>query len=101
MHFLGKNVLLGLVLVAVHSDASFFSECGFNAAHKEPSYRPHSALLKDPPRYPREALKRGTEGFVLVEFTVTEEGSVADCQFDSFMKEGLLLGGWLDNWHLG
>ena len=49
MHFLGKNVLLGLVLVAVHSDASFFSECGFNAAHKEPNYRPHSALLKDPP----------------------------------------------------
>ena len=78
MHFFGTNVLLGLALVAVHADASFFSECGFNGTHKEPNYRPHSALLKDPPRYPREALRRGTEGFVLVEFTVTEEGSVAD-----------------------
>ena len=78
MHLFCSNVLLGFVLVAIPVDASFFSECGLGSSLKEPNYRPHSALLKDPPRYPREALKRGTEGFVLVEFTVTEKGSVAD-----------------------
>ena len=78
MHLFCSNVLLGLVLVAIPLDASFFSECGLGGSLEEPNYRPHSALLKDPPRYPREALKRGTEGFVLVEFTVTENGGVAD-----------------------
>ena len=78
MHLFCSNVLLGFVLVAIPVDASFFSECGLGSSLKEPNYRPHSALLKDPPRYPREALKRGTEGFVLVEFTVTEKGSVSD-----------------------
>ena len=78
MHLFCSNVLIGFVLVAIPMDASFFSECGLGSSLKEPNYRPHSALLKDPPRYPREALKRGAEGFVLVEFTVTEQGSVAD-----------------------
>ena len=78
MHLFCSNVLLGFVLVAIPADASFFPECGLGSSLKGPSYRPHSALLKDPPRYPREALKRGAEGFVLVEFTVTEQGSVAD-----------------------
>ena len=78
MHVLCSNVLVGIALVAIPVHASFFSECRLDSTLKEPSYRPHSALLKDPPRYPREALRRGTEGFVLVEFTVTEKGGVAD-----------------------
>lgn len=72
------NALLGLVLITIRVDASFFSECGLGRSSDDPNYRPHSALLRDPPRYPREALKRGTEGFVLVEFTVTEKGAVSD-----------------------
>ena len=78
MHLSCSNVLVGLFLVALPADASFFSECRLGNSLEEPNYRPHSPLLKDPPRYPREALKRGTEGFVLVEFTVTDKGGVTD-----------------------
>ena len=33
-------------------------------------------LVKIPPKYPRTAARRGTEGFVWVEFTVTRKGTV-------------------------
>ncbi len=78
MHLSCSNVLVGLLLVVSPANASFFSECRVGGSLEEANYRPHSALLKDPPRYPREALKRGTEGFVLVEFTITDEGGVSD-----------------------
>lgn len=35
-------------------------------------------LVTIPPDYPPEALRQGTEGWVLVEFTITAEGSVRD-----------------------
>jgi protein TonB len=35
-------------------------------------------LVRVPPEYPLTALSRGTEGFVVVRFTVTESGSVVD-----------------------
>lgn len=36
------------------------------------------ALVKPQPHYPRRALERGLEGYVIVEFTVTGSGTVAD-----------------------
>ena len=35
-------------------------------------------IVKVQPQYPRRALSRGMSGWVIVEFTVTEQGSVAD-----------------------
>ena len=35
-------------------------------------------IVKVAPVYPRRALQRGIEGFVLVEFTVTKQGTVRD-----------------------
>jgi periplasmic protein TonB len=35
-------------------------------------------IVKVQPQYPRRALSRGMTGWVIVEFTVTEQGSVAD-----------------------
>lgn len=35
-------------------------------------------IVRIPPQYPNSAAERGTEGWVLVEFTVTETGSVVD-----------------------
>lgn len=35
-------------------------------------------IVKVSPVYPRRALSRGIEGFVIVEFTVTKQGSVSD-----------------------
>ncbi len=35
-------------------------------------------IVKVAPVYPRRALQRGIEGFVIVEFTVTKQGAVRD-----------------------
>lgn len=35
-------------------------------------------IVRVPPQYPIRALERGTEGWVLIEFTVTAEGTVID-----------------------
>jgi len=35
-------------------------------------------LVRVPPEYPMSALARGTEGYVMLRFTVTETGAVAD-----------------------
>ncbi|MEL0068857.1 MAG: energy transducer TonB, partial [Gammaproteobacteria bacterium] len=35
-------------------------------------------IVKVQPIYPRRALQRGIEGYVIVEFTVTKNGSVAN-----------------------
>ena len=37
-------------------------------------------IVKVQPQYPRRALSRGMSGWVIVEFTVTERGTVADAK---------------------
>lgn len=60
--------------VAVDSDISIDS--GFSgAASGEGDYLP---IVKVAPVYPRQALRRGLEGYVLVSFTVTKLGTVID-----------------------
>lgn len=51
------------------------SATGINLAPAEGEYLP---LVKVQPVYPRRALARGIEGYVIVEFTVTRTGSVRD-----------------------
>jgi periplasmic protein TonB len=46
---------------------------GGGATAEVPLYRPQ-------PRYPAQALRTGTEGWVLVQFTITASGSVADAR---------------------
>lgn len=41
-------------------------------------------IVKVAPQYPRRAQNRGIEGWVLLEFTVTENGSVSDVQVIQF-----------------
>ena len=43
-----------------------------------PSDRSATPLVRIPPQYPQRAASRGTEGWVLVEFTITPAGTVAD-----------------------
>ena len=38
----------------------------------------HIPLFKVQPVYPRRAQERGTEGFVIVAFTITESGTITD-----------------------
>ncbi len=49
-------------------------------------------LFKVVPQYPRRALERGIEGFVLVEFTITETGSVEDVVVIQAMPPGMFNG---------
>lgn len=37
-------------------------------------------IFKVPPEYPRRAAERGIQGYVIVQFTVTEEGTVEDVE---------------------
>ncbi len=43
--------------------------------HQDANYAP---IYKKPPVYPRRAVVRGIEGYVLLEFTVTREGGIRD-----------------------
>ncbi|WP_417464371.1 energy transducer TonB [Kordiimonas sp.] len=45
-------------------------------------------LVRVQPQYPRRALERGIEGSVVVEFTVTEDGTVADAHVIEATPEG-------------
>ena len=47
-------------------------------------------IVKVQPQYPRRALSRGMTGWVIVEFTVTEQGAVRD----AFIVENC---GWIEN----
>lgn len=49
------------------------SEVGLYSPHKDGDAIP---IVKVPPQYPRRASQRGIEGWVLLEFTVTETGAV-------------------------
>ncbi len=63
----------------VDVDASGFS-MGFNDGEMLP-------IVKVQPQYPRRALSRGIEGFVVVEFTVTKRGAVKNAHVvDSYPK---------------
>ena len=46
-------------------------------------------IVKVAPVYPRRALQRGIEGFVIVEFTVTKQGTVRDPQVVKAVPESL------------
>lgn len=48
---------------------------GLGGAFSEGDYLP---IVKVQPQYPRRALQRGIEGYVIVEYTVTKNGSVRD-----------------------
>lgn len=52
-------------------------EGGFALESGDGEYLP---IVKVAPVYPRRALSRGIEGYVIVEFTVTKQGSVSDPQ---------------------
>lgn len=58
----------------VHADIEL-SASGINLTPAEGEYLP---IVKVQPVYPRRALARGIEGYVVVEFTVTRTGSVRD-----------------------
>ncbi len=46
-------------------------------------------IVKVSPVYPRRALSRGIEGYVIVEFTVTKQGSVSDPMVVEAKPEGI------------
>jgi len=46
-------------------------------------------LVKFPPTYPREARKKGIEGYVVVEFTISESGSTKDVKIVSASPRGI------------
>lgn len=50
-------------------------EAGISSGSGDGSYLP---IVKVSPSYPQRALRRGIEGYVVVEFTVTANGSVKD-----------------------
>ena len=51
------------------------SSSGFGLAPSDGEYLP---IVKVQPIYPRRALSRGVEGYVIVEFTVTKQGTTRD-----------------------
>ena len=51
------------------------SSSGFGLAPSDGEYLP---IVKVQPVYPRRALSRGVEGYVIVEFTVTKQGTTKD-----------------------
>ena len=51
------------------------SASGFGLSPSDGEYLP---IVKVQPIYPRRALSRGVEGYVIVEFTVTKQGTTRD-----------------------
>lgn len=64
-----------LSLGAVNADVDINIEAGLDGAGADGEYLP---IVKVAPVYPNRGLARGIEGWVLVEFTVTESGTVKD-----------------------
>ncbi len=59
---------------------------GLGGAFSEGDYLP---IVKVQPQYPRRALQRGIEGYVIVEYTVTTNGSVRDPKVvEAFTADG-------------
>jgi len=73
----------GQVVEAVHDapvavsniDMNISSGFGISAGSADGDYLP---IVKVAPVYPQRALERGTEGYVIVKFTVTRTGAVRD-----------------------
>jgi len=63
------------IAVSAMSASTDMSIGGFGLAVSDGDYLP---IVKVAPVYPRRALSRGLEGFVIVEFTVTKTGTVRD-----------------------
>ena len=55
---------------------AFEGEIGMNFS--APSDRTATPIVRIPPQYPERAAQRGIEGWVLIEFTITAAGTVAD-----------------------
>lgn len=49
-----------------------------NMNFSAPSDRTATPIVRIPPQYPERAARRGIEGWVLIEFTITSAGTVAD-----------------------
>ncbi len=67
-----EKLTIGTIDVTPEVD---LSADGFSLSIGEGDYLP---IVKVAPIYPQRALTRGIEGYVLVEFTVTKQGSVED-----------------------
>lgn len=63
-----------IVSVPIKTDIELSAE-GFSLSAGDGEYLP---IVKVKPIYPRRALTRGIEGYVILEFTVTKTGSVKD-----------------------
>ena len=63
---------IGIAPVSISADMAIG---GFGLAISDGDYLP---IVKVAPVYPRRALSRGLEGYVIVEFTVTKTGTVRD-----------------------
>ena len=62
------------------------SASGFGLAPSDGEYLP---IVKVQPIYPRRALQRGIEGYVIVEFTVTKQGTTKDIHVVEAKPEGM------------
>jgi len=51
--------------------------------------RPPRAIVQTPPQYPHQAIRRGTEGFAELRFTVTDQGTVTDIQVADAQPAGV------------
>lgn len=67
-----EKIALSAVPVEAEIDVS---ASGFSAGFGDGDMLP---IVKVQPQYPRRALSRGVEGFVILEFTVTKRGAVKD-----------------------
>lgn len=74
-------VSAGAVNTNINLDAS-----GFGLAPSDGEYLP---IVKVQPVYPRRALSRGIEGYVIVEFTVTKQGTTRDIRVVQAKPSGM------------
>lgn len=72
-----KPIAKKIVIPSVYTETHVDLTDGFNLALGEGGHLP---IVKVAPVYPRRALSRNIEGYCVVEFTVTESGSVKDVQ---------------------
>ena len=76
----------GLAFAADVGDSMALAGGGLALEGGDGEYLP---IVKVAPVYPRRALQRGIEGFVIVEFTVTKQGAVKDVAVVEANPEGI------------
>ena len=76
----------GLAFAADVGDSMALEGGGLALEGGDGEYLP---IVKVAPVYPRRALQRGIEGFVIVEFTVTKQGAVKDVAVVEANPEGI------------